>query len=58
MTDLAHHLVGVMASGGRLIASGIIDDRSDEVVAALERSGAGIDQRLIDGDWVTLLASA
>ena len=58
VTDLAHHLVGVMASGGRLIASGIIDDRSDEVVAALERSGAGIDQRLIDGDWVTLLASA
>ena len=58
VTDLAQHLVDAMAPGGRLIASGIIDDRSDEVVAALERRGAVVDERLIDGDWVTLLASA
>jgi ribosomal protein L11 methyltransferase len=58
VTDMAHHLVEAMAPGGRLIASGIIDDRSDEVVTALERSGAKIDERLIDGDWVALLASA
>ena len=58
LTDLAPHLIGAMAPGGRLIASGIIDDRADEVVAALERGGAKLDERLIDGDWVTLLASA
>ena len=58
VTDMAHHLVDAMAPGGRLIASGIIDDRSDEVVTALERSGAEVEERLIDGDWITLLASA
>jgi ribosomal protein L11 methyltransferase len=58
VTDLAPHLVGAMVAGGRLIFSGFINDRTDEVVATLERSGAEVDEKLIDGDWVTLLASA
>ena len=58
LTDLAPLLVGAMAPGGRLIASGIIEDHTDEVVAALGHSAARVDEELFDGDWVTLLASA
>ncbi len=55
--DLADHLAEAMAPGGRLIASGIIEDRADEARAALVRSGVDVYDKLIDGDWVTLLAS-
>jgi ribosomal protein L11 methyltransferase len=58
VTDLMPLLIGAMAPGGRFIASGIIQDRADEVVATLGRSGAKLQETLIDGDWVTLLASA
>lgn len=55
--ELAEHLVGAMNPGGHLIISGIIVDRSNEVASTLTCNGAKIEKKLIDGDWVTLLAS-
>ncbi len=50
--DLAPALVAACAPGGRLITSGIIVDRADEVHAALATAGlAAIEQHQM-GDWV------
>jgi len=49
--DLAAHL----APGGRLIAAGIIVDRVDEVVAALEGLNLQVDC-YVDGDWHAVVA--
>ena len=56
--DLAAHLVNSLAVGGTIVASGIIDKHVPGVVAALESCGATVDERLVDGDWVALIASA
>jgi ribosomal protein L11 methyltransferase len=42
-------------SGGRLIASGIVEDREPIVWAAVEDAGARIVDRIQDRDWVTLI---
>jgi ribosomal protein L11 methyltransferase len=52
--DLAGPLVGALAPGGRLITSGIIVDRADEVHAALARAGlAAIEHHRME-DWVMI----
>ena len=52
--DLARPLIAACAPGGRLITSGIIIDRADEVRAALEAAGlAAIEQHQM-GDWVCI----
>ena len=56
--DLAAHLVESLAPRGRLVASGIIDKHVPKVVAALESCGAAINDKVVDGDWVALIASA
>lgn len=56
--DLAEDLVGSISLGGKLIAGGIIEPHIDAVVHALTANGATIDQTFVDGDWITLLASA
>jgi ribosomal protein L11 methyltransferase len=58
VTDLAHHLVDTIAIGGKLIAGGIIQPHVDDVVKVLNGVGATVDETFVDGDWVTLLASA
>lgn len=58
LVDLAPRLGAHAAPGGTLIASGIIDSRADEVEAALAAAGFVAEERLADGDWVTLRARA
>ena len=58
VTDLAQHLIDSVAIGGKIIAGGIIEPHVEDVTKALNAVGASIDETFIDGDWVTLLASA
>ena len=58
VTNLAQHLIDSVAIGGKLIAGGIIKPHVEDVTKALNAVGASIDETFIDGDWVTLLASA
>ena len=57
VSELAADLVKVARPGGRLIASGILAENRTGVEDALTAAGAGMDERIADGDWVTLVAS-
>ena len=46
---------GLMAPGGRFLCSGIIDDRAEEVAAALEGAGLAILERHEDQGWFCFL---
>lgn len=50
--ELAPLLVGAMAPGGRLLASGMFATRADEAIAALEVAGATLVARWEEGEWV------
>jgi ribosomal protein L11 methyltransferase len=52
--DLAPGLARALRPGGTLIASGIIAERLDEVIAALRRAGATSIEPAVDGDWYAL----
>jgi len=54
LIDLAKPLAAHTAPGGTLVASGIIDSRADEVLAALTEVGYALEGRLDDGEWVSL----
>jgi len=54
LVELAPRLATQTASGGTLLASGIIAERGDEVAAALEVAGFSTQERLDDGEWVSL----
>jgi ribosomal protein L11 methyltransferase len=54
LIDLAEPLAAHTAPGGTLLASGIIDARADEVLAALTAAGFALEGRLDDGEWVSL----
>jgi len=54
LIDLAVPLARHTAPGGTLLASGIIEDRADEVVATLTGAGFALEGRLDDGEWVSL----
>jgi ribosomal protein L11 methyltransferase len=64
LANLIAGLLVVLAAGlhdelrpeGRLLASGIIIDREDDVVAALDGAGLRITGRTMEGDWVALEA--
>jgi ribosomal protein L11 methylase PrmA len=47
-----------MASGGRIIASGIFRDREGDVRAAFESAGLRLGRRWAEEDWVALEAVA
>jgi ribosomal protein L11 methyltransferase len=57
LVDLAAPLAGSVAAGGRLIASGIFQDRESEVVRALEGAGLPVLARRAETDWVALEAA-
>jgi ribosomal protein L11 methylase PrmA len=40
-----------------MILAGIIEEREQEVVAALAERGLAVASRLKEGDWVTLVAA-
>ncbi|SCJ79606.1 Ribosomal protein L11 methyltransferase [Anaerotruncus sp. 2789STDY5834896] len=49
---------GHLKPGGRFIASGIVDVRRDEVLAAVAQNGLEVEQMAEDGGWVALLCRA
>ena len=58
LVELAPRLVAHLEPGGVLVASGIITDRSDEVIAALDGAGLNVRERRDDGEWVALRLEA
>ncbi len=46
-----------LAPGGRMILAGIIEERERDVRAALARHGLTVVNRLVQGDWVGLVAA-
>ena len=56
--SMAPHLVAATRPGGALIASGMLEDRGAEVANALVTHGAEIERRMVEEDWVTVLAQA
>jgi ribosomal protein L11 methyltransferase len=54
LVELAAPLAAHAAPGGTLVASGIIEGRADEVLAALTAAGFTLVERLDDGEWVSL----
>jgi ribosomal protein L11 methyltransferase len=54
LKDGLHRL---LAADGRLVLSGIIEPRAEDVVVALERRGLHLVERSQEGDWVGLVAA-
>jgi ribosomal protein L11 methyltransferase len=54
LLDLAGRLVTHTARGGQLVASGIIAARATEVEGGLLTAGFAVEERLDDGEWVSL----
>jgi ribosomal protein L11 methyltransferase len=54
--ELAPGLAALTRPGGRLIASGILDEQAQETAAALQAAGFGKPELRQDGDWVALIA--
>ena len=54
---MAEDLVAAVRSGGRIIASGILVENSNGVEQALTSAGGRVGSPIVDGDWVTLVAS-
>jgi ribosomal protein L11 methyltransferase len=54
LVHLAQRLAEHVAPGGTRLASGIIAERGDEVVTALAAAGFVTEERMDDGDWVSL----
>jgi ribosomal protein L11 methyltransferase len=54
LVELAPRLAAHLAPGGTLLASGIIEGRAAEVLAAFEAAGLAVEERLDDGEWVSL----
>lgn len=55
IAQLAPALLRAVRPGGRLIASGIIEERRDQAVGALIAAGLTDIQEIVENDWVTLL---
>lgn len=55
LRTLIGRIAGIMRQGGRLIASGIIREREQEVAVAYEQAGYRILQQRSAGQWVALL---
>ncbi len=54
--ELAEALADVTRPGGRLIASGIIDTRAEEVKSRLSETGFDVVETRIEGEWVAMIA--
>ena len=57
VSEMAEDLVAAVRSGGRIIASGILVENSNGVEQALTSAGGRVGSPIVDGDWVTLVAS-
>jgi ribosomal protein L11 methyltransferase len=54
IVELAPRLADHLGPGGVLLASGIVTDRANEVIAVLEGAGLVLRERRDDGEWVAL----
>jgi ribosomal protein L11 methyltransferase len=54
--ELAEGLAQSLEPGGALVASGIIEDRYEEVALALAAEGLKLTDLLREGDWVAIVA--
>jgi len=54
LVELAEPLAAHTAPDGQLVASGIIEPRASEVIDALTSAGFALEERLDDGEWVSL----
>ena len=57
VSEKAVELVKAVKPGGRVIASGILLDNKDGVERALTSAGGHVEETIVDGDWVTQVAS-
>jgi ribosomal protein L11 methyltransferase len=53
----AGSLARQLRPGGRLIASGVLVERRDDVVAALEAAGVAVGESPTDGDWCAIVGT-
>jgi ribosomal protein L11 methyltransferase len=51
---MAPDVGALMHEGTVLLVSGIILERSDDVVEALEQSGLKVIERVVDNDWCAM----
>ncbi|MDQ3855895.1 MAG: 50S ribosomal protein L11 methyltransferase [Chloroflexota bacterium] len=58
IVQLAEGLASRLSPGGKLVASGIIEDRYEEVALALTAAGLRLQRLLREGDWVAIVAKA
>lgn len=56
IVELGPALAASLSPGGTLIASGIIAERTEDVLASLHRNGLSLVERRDDGEWVALIA--
>jgi ribosomal protein L11 methyltransferase len=54
LVDLAPRLAAHLTPGGTLLAGGIIEPKAAAVEEAMTLTGLRVDERLDDGEWVTL----
>jgi ribosomal protein L11 methyltransferase len=54
LVSLAPRLAAHLTARGKLLASGIIEPKAPAVEEAMVRAGLRVDERLSDGEWVTL----
>jgi ribosomal protein L11 methyltransferase len=56
LIEQAGDMVACLAPAGRLIGSGFVVDRREDVRRAFEAAGARIRETVVIGDWVTVVA--
>jgi ribosomal protein L11 methyltransferase len=54
LVELAPRLAAHLEAGGSLLASGIIEPRADDVIAAMGAVGLGVVRRRDDSEWASL----
>ena len=54
---MAGELVRAVRPGGKIVASGLLLDNKDVAEQTLSSEGGILEQTVVDGDWVTLVAS-
>lgn len=54
LVKLAEPLAAHTAADGQLVASGVIEPRASEVIDAVTSAGFALEERLDDGEWVSL----
>lgn len=55
--EISSELVRATKPGGKIIASGILDENKTGPIDALTAAGATLESTLVDGDWVTLICT-